>query len=228
MSAEPYLGEVLWNDDITGDVLKEIRKKMGLTQQKLADQLGVGVKTVNRYETTGAIPKQKKRLMRMLFAPTGHSLVEQVKLEKDARARAIMARGPFRTPRQLKLQHSYRGWKVSDRPRLGGWCPGDYAVPCSTCKKTFGGDKRAFTCADCAYHDIDLLAADILRSERAQEACLKVHYPDSKIGLRRTGGPLLDFINLFLKSNPEYNGHFWGEDGTGSGAHWQITRKHKE
>jgi hypothetical protein len=41
--------------------------------------------------------------------------------------------------------------KEDDRPKNGGWAPGDYFNKCFTCKETFIGDKRAIFCADCAY-----------------------------------------------------------------------------
>lgn len=41
--------------------------------------------------------------------------------------------------------------KDDTRPALGGWSPGHYLCRCGLCKSLFGGDKRAVTCADCAY-----------------------------------------------------------------------------
>lgn len=43
------------------------------------------------------------------------------------------------------------------RPKRHGWAPGLYAHPhgCSTCRRDFWGDKRATTCADCAYAEPD-------------------------------------------------------------------------
>jgi hypothetical protein len=42
---------------------------------------------------------------------------------------------------------------ISDsRPKKGNWAPGGYIhTGCNTCSKEFIGDKRALTCADCAY-----------------------------------------------------------------------------
>lgn len=37
------------------------------------------------------------------------------------------------------------------RPKRGGWAPGDYYGKCGTCEQTFIGDKRAISCAPCAY-----------------------------------------------------------------------------
>ncbi|WP_020408977.1 hypothetical protein [Hahella ganghwensis] len=41
--------------------------------------------------------------------------------------------------------------KRDERPMNGGWAPGYYTNKCSTCGSEFIGDKRAITCADCAY-----------------------------------------------------------------------------
>lgn len=41
--------------------------------------------------------------------------------------------------------------KEDDRPRKGGWAPGSYHCQCHSCGEFFIGDKRAITCADCAY-----------------------------------------------------------------------------
>lgn len=37
------------------------------------------------------------------------------------------------------------------RPSRGGWAPGRYLRKCVGCGDGFIGDKRAVTCADCAY-----------------------------------------------------------------------------
>lgn len=41
--------------------------------------------------------------------------------------------------------------KDDKRPQLFGWAPGGYFCKCSECGHSFAGDKRATTCADCAY-----------------------------------------------------------------------------
>jgi hypothetical protein len=41
--------------------------------------------------------------------------------------------------------------KEDDRPQKGSWAPGMYMRKCVHCKDVFMGDKRATTCADCAY-----------------------------------------------------------------------------
>ncbi len=41
--------------------------------------------------------------------------------------------------------------KKDERAAFGNWAPGEYMQYCISCQKTFIGDKRAGTCADCAY-----------------------------------------------------------------------------
>ncbi len=41
------------------------------------------------------------------------------------------------------------------RPPIGGWCAGNYISYCYTCESNFGGDKRAYECADCAYARVE-------------------------------------------------------------------------
>jgi hypothetical protein len=41
------------------------------------------------------------------------------------------------------------------RPQRRGWAPGEYLNHCRTCEVVFIGDKRAWTCADCAYKEPD-------------------------------------------------------------------------
>lgn len=43
--------------------------------------------------------------------------------------------------------------KEDNRPKRYLWAPGDYYCECFHCKELFIGDKRATTCADCAYKD---------------------------------------------------------------------------
>ena len=43
------------------------------------------------------------------------------------------------------------------RSPLRGWAPGRYYSRCRTCGKPFEGDKRAITCAGCAYSNADCL-----------------------------------------------------------------------
>lgn len=39
------------------------------------------------------------------------------------------------------------------RSRKGMWAPGEYCCKCHKCGSSFMGDKRAMTCAPCAYGD---------------------------------------------------------------------------
>ena len=39
------------------------------------------------------------------------------------------------------------------RPQLRGWAPGNYDNQCRYCGVVFTGDKRAQSCAPCAYSD---------------------------------------------------------------------------
>ena len=43
--------------------------------------------------------------------------------------------------------------KKDTRPAVVGWAPGGYVRQCRTCLDTFEGDKRATSCAPCAYGD---------------------------------------------------------------------------
>lgn len=43
-------------------------------------------------------------------------------------------------------------WPKEDQRALrGGWAPGGYMRVCIHCEQKFFGDKRAVSCADCAY-----------------------------------------------------------------------------
>ena len=41
--------------------------------------------------------------------------------------------------------------KEDKRPKKGAWAPGYYTNKCQECGDGFIGDKRAHSCADCAY-----------------------------------------------------------------------------
>ncbi len=47
------------------------------------------------------------------------------------------------------------------RPKRGGWSPGHYQNSCKSCNVTFTGDKRASTCAPCAYKDTKSASSDV-------------------------------------------------------------------
>ena len=42
-------------------------------------------------------------------------------------------------------------FKADVRPKKAGWAPGNYTCKCCVCSCDFMGDKRASSCADCAY-----------------------------------------------------------------------------
>lgn len=70
-------------------------------------------------------------------------------------------------------------FKIDNRERFLGWCPGEYIGKCNKCSCTFIGDKRSTTCADCAYavvpegkvlvsiSELESIKSDLL--ERAEE-----------------------------------------------------------
>lgn len=41
--------------------------------------------------------------------------------------------------------------QVDERPELHGWAPGDYLCRCRDCGQEYIGDKRSYSCANCAY-----------------------------------------------------------------------------
>ena len=41
------------------------------------------------------------------------------------------------------------------RQPIGGWCGGNYFCTCDSCGWTYGGDKRSYECADCAYDRVE-------------------------------------------------------------------------
>jgi len=58
---------------------------------------------------------------------------------------------------------------------IGGYAPGNYWGKCSTCKKEFHGDKRAFQCEPCgtaSQEEYDSLTEEekIERGKKAMEA----------------------------------------------------------
>lgn len=53
------------------------------------------------------------------------------------------------------------GVAVDTRPALHGWAPGDYICRCRECEKEYTGDKRSWTCADCAYGFEDKKAKEL-------------------------------------------------------------------
>lgn len=51
--------------------------------------------------------------------------------------------------------------KMDSRPRRGAWAPGTYICECFRCHQQFMGDKRAGSCADCAYRPADPVPASL-------------------------------------------------------------------
>jgi hypothetical protein len=47
----------------------------------------------------------------------------------------------------------YDTFNCDKRPPRAGWAGGNYSNVCHICKQIFLGDKRAFTCAPCAYKE---------------------------------------------------------------------------
>lgn len=47
--------------------------------------------------------------------------------------------------------HSVINAKEDKRPKQSAWAPGEYLCVCHKCAARFWGDKRALSCADCAY-----------------------------------------------------------------------------
>lgn len=52
-----------------------------------------------------------------------------------------------------KRSHTGLFLDMDERPKKGGWAPGNYLNKCSKCDREFIGDKRAWDCAHCAYDD---------------------------------------------------------------------------
>ena len=83
-------------------------------------------------------------------------------------------------------------YKADVRPPKDGWAPGTYISHCLTCENTFVGDKRAVTCADCAYGEalIAILANAVYINHGGETSCKVLHdyawksvvlFPDSTI-----------------------------------------------
>jgi hypothetical protein len=43
--------------------------------------------------------------------------------------------------------------ELDPRPAHAGWAPGGYMCKCYSCDRRFTGDKRAMSCAECAYNN---------------------------------------------------------------------------
>ena len=53
--------------ELTGETMKAARKAMGLRQQDVAQAMGVGWRTVARWEGGGKIPLMAQKLFRILI-----------------------------------------------------------------------------------------------------------------------------------------------------------------
>ena len=54
-------------DHINGEAVQDLRRRVGYTQQDLAEALGVTNTTVSRWERGGPIPRVKQQLILRLF-----------------------------------------------------------------------------------------------------------------------------------------------------------------
>ena len=52
---------------MTKEEIKNIRKTLGLTQQLMAERVGVDIKKIRNYEKTGNIPKSKEAILLNLY-----------------------------------------------------------------------------------------------------------------------------------------------------------------
>lgn len=67
---------------INSSDIKEFRKKHKLTQEKLADLIGVSWRTIQNYETGKVIPKSKITLFRVVFEKYNQEKKLQIEDEK--------------------------------------------------------------------------------------------------------------------------------------------------
>ena len=61
---------------------------------------------------------------------------------------------------------------MDTRPRRNGWAPGDYLNTCYLCNKQFVGDKRAVSCAPCAYKEPHAPAPKLTAEEAFRRAAI--------------------------------------------------------
>lgn len=60
---------------MNGEELRSLREKHGLTQNDLANNIGVARKTINNYENGGDIPESKQRLFKLFFSNIGNEML---------------------------------------------------------------------------------------------------------------------------------------------------------
>ena len=70
-----------------------------------------------------------------------------------------------------------RGCKTDSRPQRGWWAPGSYMNKCVECGEGFIGDKRAGSCADCAYREA---AADSAKAPVESETRVRLQRAGSE------------------------------------------------
>lgn len=79
------------------DIIR-IRKDLGLTQEKFAQRLGIGRRTIINYEQGGKIPESKQKLIKMVldgYTPPGNERVskeiaaEKIEVSKEDKMREI-------------------------------------------------------------------------------------------------------------------------------------------
>lgn len=80
--------EKVLDDQLIGmaEMVREVRKRLGLSQEKFAAKLGVSFSTVNRWEHHRAVPsplalKQIRKLLERM-GDRGHDLLERYFLEE--------------------------------------------------------------------------------------------------------------------------------------------------
>ena len=80
-------------------------------------------------------------------------------------------------PKQPAAGWTPLGYKQDSRPQRGWWAPGSYLNKCLSCGEKFIGDKRAGSCADCAYR------------EAAAESAQPPVEGETRVRLQRAGSP---------------------------------------
>lgn len=100
--------------------------------------------------------------------------------------------------------------QVTDaEPRGYGWAPGDYMGECRSCRETFIGAKRAFSCHPCA--------VEKHKQAQARKAdCVTLHMPEHLLAFFKQMGVFVDFDGVLpdyeaglrrlgFKPDPAYN-----------------------
>lgn len=53
--------------DMFGDIVKEIRKQLGITQEQLARELNISFSTINRWEKAHTVPRKLAKMRLVEF-----------------------------------------------------------------------------------------------------------------------------------------------------------------